>query len=183
MPSEKVSDTHAHSSTACSRAADISPVWLPQAADRNPCVVGPVVRIGPNDLVTNDAELLRRMWAVRSPYRKGAWYQAVRFDPTRDNIISMRNDHDHNELRAKMAIGVSCAMFLSFLVLHSIFINAPSSDTKSNSTLARKMRVLSPPSTFKYSHSSGSLRRNMCPLLSTSDLWICAGRFSTSHWT
>ncbi|KAF5520379.1 Cytochrome P450 monooxygenase lolP1 [Colletotrichum aenigma] len=68
---------------------------------------GPVVRIGPNDLVTNDAELLRRMWAVRSPYRKGAWYQAVRFDPTRDNIISMRNDHDHNELRAKMAIGYS----------------------------------------------------------------------------
>ncbi|KAI8274248.1 Cytochrome P450 monooxygenase lolP1 [Colletotrichum sp. SAR11_59] len=47
------------------------------------------------------------MWAVRSPYRKGAWYQAVRFDPTRDNIISMRNDHDHNELRAKMAIGYS----------------------------------------------------------------------------
>ncbi|CAI0642619.1 unnamed protein product [Colletotrichum noveboracense] len=68
---------------------------------------GPVVRIGPNDLVTNDAEMLRRMWAVRSPYRKGAWYQAVRFDPTRDNIISMRNDHDHNELRAKMAIGYS----------------------------------------------------------------------------
>ncbi|OLN97575.1 Pisatin demethylase 4 [Colletotrichum chlorophyti] len=68
---------------------------------------GPVVRIGPNDLVTNDSELLRRMWAVRSPYRKAAFYQAVRFDPTRDNIISMRNDHEHNELRAKMAIGYS----------------------------------------------------------------------------
>ncbi|KAK2776898.1 benzoate 4-monooxygenase cytochrome p450 [Colletotrichum kahawae] len=81
---------------------------------------GPVVRIGPNDLVTNDAELLRRMWAVRSPYRKGAWYQAVRFDPTRDNIISMRNDHDHNELRAKMAIGVSWDMFRSFSILRSI---------------------------------------------------------------
>ncbi|GKT92834.1 pisatin demethylase [Colletotrichum tofieldiae] len=66
---------------------------------------GPVVRIGPNDLVTNDSELLRRMWAVRSPYCKGAFYEAVRFDPTRDNLISMRDDHKHNELRAKMAIG------------------------------------------------------------------------------
>ncbi|KAM0327966.1 hypothetical protein ACHAQA_005365 [Verticillium albo-atrum] len=68
---------------------------------------GPVVRIGPNDLVTNDSEILRRMWAVRSPYRKGSFYDAVRFDPTRDNIISMRDDHAHNELRAKMAIGYS----------------------------------------------------------------------------
>ncbi|KAM0281790.1 hypothetical protein ACHAQH_003372 [Verticillium albo-atrum] len=47
------------------------------------------------------------MWAVRSPYRKGDFYDAVKFDPTRDNIISMRDDHAHNELRAKMAIGYS----------------------------------------------------------------------------
>ncbi|KAK6224732.1 cytochrome P450 [Colletotrichum tabaci] len=68
---------------------------------------GPVVRVGPNDLVTNDSDLLRRMWAVRSPYCKGAFYEAVRFDPARDNLISMRDDHEHNELRAKMAIGYS----------------------------------------------------------------------------
>ncbi|KAM0630540.1 hypothetical protein ACHAO3_000613 [Verticillium nonalfalfae] len=69
--------------------------------------VGPVVRIGPNDLVTNDSEILRRMWAVRSPYRKGDFYDAIRLDPTKDNIISMRDDHAHNELRAKVAIGYS----------------------------------------------------------------------------
>ncbi|KAH6691663.1 benzoate 4-monooxygenase cytochrome P450 [Plectosphaerella plurivora] len=68
---------------------------------------GPVVRIGPNDLVTNDSEILRRMWAVRSPFRKGHFYDAIRFDPTRDNIISMRDDEVHNELRAKTAIGYS----------------------------------------------------------------------------
>ncbi|CRK36453.1 hypothetical protein BN1708_007052 [Verticillium longisporum] len=68
---------------------------------------GPVVRIGPNDLVTNDSEILRRMWAVRSPYRKGDFYDAIRLDPTKDNIISMRDDHAHNELRAKVAIGYS----------------------------------------------------------------------------
>ena len=47
------------------------------------------------------------MWAVRSPYKKGEFYDAVRFDPTRDNLISMRDDDRHNELRAKMAAGVS----------------------------------------------------------------------------
>jgi hypothetical protein len=67
---------------------------------------GSLVRIGPNDLVTNDPDVLRRMWAVRSPYKKGSFYQAVRFDPTRDNLISMRDDQAHSELRAKMAAGV-----------------------------------------------------------------------------
>ena len=47
------------------------------------------------------------MWAVRSRYKKGDFYDAVRFDPTRDNIISQRDDELHNELRAKMAAGVS----------------------------------------------------------------------------
>ena len=70
------------------------------------------MRIGPNDLVTNDAELLRKMWAVRSPYRKGPFYQAVRFDPTKDNLISMRDDEAHNTLRAKMATGVSLLVSL-----------------------------------------------------------------------
>lgn len=47
------------------------------------------------------------MWAVRSNYKKSAWYDAVRFDPSRDNIVSMRDDDLHNTLRAKMAAGVS----------------------------------------------------------------------------
>jgi hypothetical protein len=67
---------------------------------------GPLVRIGPNDLVTNDADVLRRLWGVRSSYRKGPFYEAVRFDPTKDNLISMRDDEAHNTLRAKMAAGV-----------------------------------------------------------------------------
>lgn len=46
------------------------------------------------------------MWAVRSKYKKGDFYDAVRFDPSRDNIISMRDDEKHNILRAKMAAGV-----------------------------------------------------------------------------
>jgi hypothetical protein len=44
---------------------------------------------------------------VRSQYRRGAFYDAVRFDPSRDNLISLRDDTAHTELKAKMAMGVS----------------------------------------------------------------------------
>lgn len=37
----------------------------------NRVFVGPLVRIDPNTLITNDPELIRRMNAVRSPYQKG----------------------------------------------------------------------------------------------------------------
>jgi hypothetical protein len=50
------------------------------------------------------------MWAVRSPYKKGPFYDAVKFDPSRDNIISMRDDRAHEMLRAKMAAGVRPAL-------------------------------------------------------------------------
>lgn len=69
-------------------------------------MAGSLARVGPNELVTSDPDILRRVWAVRSPYRRGDFYDAVRFDPSRDNLISMRDDTLHNELRAKMAAGV-----------------------------------------------------------------------------
>jgi hypothetical protein len=68
---------------------------------------GPLARIGPNELVTCDPDILRRIWGVRSQYRRGAFYDAVRFDPERDNLISLRDDAKHSELKAKMAMGVS----------------------------------------------------------------------------
>ena len=47
------------------------------------------------------------MWAVRSQYKKSDWYDAVRWDPTRDNLINMKDDEQHATLRSKMAAGVS----------------------------------------------------------------------------
>lgn len=92
-------------------------------------VIGSLARVGPNDLVTDDPDVLRRMMAVRSPYSRGpctfhtqldsspvrkyrtdafAGYGAQRLDPARDNLISTRDEVAHRELRAKMAAGVSC---------------------------------------------------------------------------
>ena len=50
---------------------------------------------------------MRRMSAVRSAYRRSEWYVGLRFNPVRDNIVSLRDEEQHNTLRLKMAAGVS----------------------------------------------------------------------------
>ncbi|KAK1760102.1 cytochrome P450 [Echria macrotheca] len=68
---------------------------------------GTLARVGPNELITDDPEVLRKMMAVRSPYTRGPWYNAMRFDPERDNLFSMRDEDAHTKLRLKMAFGYS----------------------------------------------------------------------------
>jgi hypothetical protein len=57
--------------------------------------------------MTNDPEIYRRMYGVRTNYQKAEYYDALRFDPTRDNILSVRDNALHSELRSKVAAGVS----------------------------------------------------------------------------
>ncbi|KND92746.1 Pisatin demethylase [Tolypocladium ophioglossoides CBS 100239] len=68
---------------------------------------GSVARVGPNDLVTSDPDLVKRMLNVRTPYRRSDWYDASRLDPSQDNVISMRDEKAHAKLRSKMAAGYS----------------------------------------------------------------------------
>ncbi|KAK0649881.1 cytochrome P450 [Cercophora newfieldiana] len=79
------------------------PVAFQQATNQ----YGTLVRVGPNELITDDPELMRKMMAVRSPYTRGPWYTAMRFDPARDNLFSMRDEDEHTKLRLKMAFGYS----------------------------------------------------------------------------
>jgi hypothetical protein len=76
------------------------------ARDQRLASTGSRARIGPNDPVTNDPDILRRMLAVRSLYTRGLWYDAIRFDPARDNLLSMRDEDAYTSLRSKMAAGV-----------------------------------------------------------------------------
>jgi hypothetical protein len=69
--------------------------------------VGSLARIGSNTLVTTDPDLLRRIQAVRTPYKRSDWYNALKFDPSRENVLSQRDDEKHGVLRAKMAAGVN----------------------------------------------------------------------------
>ncbi|KAK1750345.1 cytochrome P450 [Echria macrotheca] len=68
---------------------------------------GPLARIAPSVLVTSDPELLRRMTAARSRYKRSSWYMAFRFIPDRDNIVSVRDNDAHAQLKMKLAPGYS----------------------------------------------------------------------------
>jgi hypothetical protein len=67
---------------------------------------GPLVRIGPDTVVTSDSTEIRRIWGVRSPYVRSQWYDGMRLDPGKDNTLSQRDILKHNELKSKIIAGV-----------------------------------------------------------------------------
>ena len=68
---------------------------------------GPLVRVGPNTLITSDADTLRRMSAPRSPYRRSLTYYTMRLNPGKDHIFSTLDEATHDDLRKKMSAGYS----------------------------------------------------------------------------
>ncbi|KAK7454239.1 hypothetical protein Landi51_03359 [Colletotrichum acutatum] len=76
-------------------------------ANRKSTYKGSLARIGPNDLLNDDPALMRRMLGVRSEYRRSDWYDGMRFNPSRDNVLSCRDEDGHAKLRSKMAAGYS----------------------------------------------------------------------------
>ncbi|WYZ46111.1 hypothetical protein EsH8_IX_000336 [Colletotrichum jinshuiense] len=68
---------------------------------------GSIARVGPNDLTTNDPDLMKHMLNVRTNYKRSYWYDGMRLKPGKDNVLSARDDELHNRLRSKMAAGYS----------------------------------------------------------------------------
>ncbi|KAI9817913.1 MAG: hypothetical protein M1832_004533 [Thelocarpon impressellum] len=66
---------------------------------------GALARIGPNNILTHDPDIIRRMSAVRSPYIKSDWWDGMKLDPGQDNILSQQDEAKHSALRMKMAAG------------------------------------------------------------------------------
>lgn len=64
-----------------------------------------VVRIGPNELITDDPALIRRINGVRSPYKRSGWYDALRMDPYDQGLFSLMDNAEHDRLKAKLAGG------------------------------------------------------------------------------
>lgn len=73
------------------------------------------MRIGPNDLLTNDPETIRKMNAARSNYLRSEWYDSMALDPNLHNILSEKSMTRHDNLRSQMAAGVRLALALSSL--------------------------------------------------------------------
>ncbi|KAH8193877.1 hypothetical protein TruAng_011957 [Truncatella angustata] len=94
------------------RLASFSYIWLARTAMsgkqwwvyRDMCEkYGPLIRVGPNELSTDDPEVLRRINAARSSYGRDAWYIAARFDPYHDNVFTMLQADTHDRFKAKIA--------------------------------------------------------------------------------
>ena len=66
---------------------------------------GKLVRIGPNDLLTSDAELIARMSAPKSTYKRSSWYAATRLDPYHDMMGSVTDSATHAAIKSKTAPG------------------------------------------------------------------------------
>ncbi|KAI1211765.1 cytochrome P450 [Annulohypoxylon truncatum] len=66
---------------------------------------GSLVRIGPNDLITDDPDLIRRMNGARSKYRRSSWYNAMRMDPYLPSLFSTMDTDEHDKLKAQLSFG------------------------------------------------------------------------------
>ncbi|KAK8001025.1 hypothetical protein PG991_013247 [Apiospora marii] len=63
----------------------------------------PLLRTGPNELTTNDPDILRRVNAARSGYDRSPWYTAGRFNPYYDNMFTVLKANEHARFRARTA--------------------------------------------------------------------------------
>lgn len=68
---------------------------------------GSVVRIGPNELITDDYDVIRRISGARSQYTRSSWYALNRLDPYEDSMFSLRSTVAHDKLKAKTAAAYS----------------------------------------------------------------------------
>ncbi|KAF6800372.1 cytochrome p450 [Colletotrichum sojae] len=66
---------------------------------------GSLVRIGPNEVLTSDPVLIRRMSAAKSTYERSSWYKATRLDPYHDMMGSVLDKSAHHALRTKLSPG------------------------------------------------------------------------------
>lgn len=69
--------------------------------------LGPLVRTGPNYLVTDDPEVLRKTMAARGTYTRSLWYRGARLAPHLENMASHVDTEAHDVLKAKTASSYS----------------------------------------------------------------------------
>ncbi|OCK76659.1 cytochrome P450 [Lepidopterella palustris CBS 459.81] len=62
-----------------------------------------LARIGPEDLITDDPDIIRHMSSARSTYYRSEWYAAARLDPYVDNVISEMDNASHDKIRSQIA--------------------------------------------------------------------------------
>ncbi|KAL8351285.1 hypothetical protein RB598_006187 [Gaeumannomyces tritici] len=75
--------------------------WVHRELNRRHKQRGPLVRIGPNELMTDDVEILRRVSAARSGYERDTWYTTGRFNPYYDNMFTVLQPAAHTRFKSR----------------------------------------------------------------------------------
>lgn len=60
-----------------------------------------LVRIGPNELMTDDIDLLQKISSTRSNFPRDTWYQQGKFNPYIDNMFSVLEPKTHTEFKTR----------------------------------------------------------------------------------
>ncbi|KAK8083742.1 Fumagillin dodecapentaenoate synthase [Apiospora saccharicola] len=68
---------------------------------------GLLVRVGPNEISTDDPDIIRKVSGVRSPYGKDSWYMGSRFNPYEDTMFTTLDVAAHDKQKAKTASAYS----------------------------------------------------------------------------
>lgn len=70
-------------------------------------IYGSLARIGPNDLVTDNAEVLRQINGLRSPFTRSEWYKSTAFSHETNHAFCIVDDALHNDRRSRLIPGYS----------------------------------------------------------------------------
>ncbi|KAF4950149.1 hypothetical protein FSARC_13292 [Fusarium sarcochroum] len=68
---------------------------------------GSLVRVGPNEVLSSDIELLRRINSFKSSYPKGSSYSGSRLNPYHESLFMMTSPADHDRMKTKLTPGYS----------------------------------------------------------------------------
>lgn len=68
---------------------------------------GSLVRVGPNELLTNDPEVVKRMSSTKSQYWRSKWYTGFQFNPYHPVMFIMTDPAAHDKIKAQLMPGYS----------------------------------------------------------------------------
>ncbi|KAI0879536.1 cytochrome P450 [Hypoxylon argillaceum] len=68
---------------------------------------GPLVRVGPNEVSTDDLDTIRRISSAKSTYPRSGWYDGTRIHSHSDSMFTMTDPGIHDKRKAQTTAGYS----------------------------------------------------------------------------
>lgn len=64
---------------------------------------GPLVRIGPKYIITDEPDIIKNISSARSAYHRDGWYTTGRFNPYRDNLFTKLEPSVHSKAKLRLS--------------------------------------------------------------------------------